>query len=313
VNISINIHGTRAVQRLIEVIENDLEFDIVRQAFKDHVVLMIQDLNGNHVVQKCPQKMVPNQQNQFIYDSVAKSCVAVTTHRHGCCVFQRCIDYGTNSQKLQLVETVKSNALTLIKDPFGNYAVQYIIDLKYPNVPAQLIKKFQGEIYSLAKQKFSSNVIEKCLKDGDPLCCKRVMSELLFETNVMITEANANSINFLRKKAQELLLDLLHDSFGNYVVQTCLSEGISKANQEYLLMVELLSPFAHQLRNTPFGKKILCHLGFSELLNGYHDQSLSPSVLQRNQNWAPNRHSETGSHSAFVSSASTRNLSFKKF
>jgi len=169
------------------------------------VVLMIQDLNGNHVVQKCLQKMVPHQHNQFIYDSVAKSCVPVTTHRHGCCVFQRCIDYGTNAQKLQLVETVKSNALTLIKDPFGNYAVQYIIDLKYPNVPAQLIKKFQGEIYSLAKQKFSSNVIEKCLKDGDPLCCKRVMSELLFDTNVTITEVNALSINFLRKKAQELL------------------------------------------------------------------------------------------------------------
>lgn len=59
--------------------------------------------------------MIPNENNQFIYDSVAAHCVEVTTHRHGCCVFQRCIDHGTHKQKLQLVETVKWHAVTLIK------------------------------------------------------------------------------------------------------------------------------------------------------------------------------------------------------
>jgi hypothetical protein len=176
--------------------------------------------------------------------------------------FQRCIDHGTYNQKLQLVDTVKWNAVTLIKDPFGNYAVQYIIELKYPNIPGDLIKSFQGQIYYLAKQKFSSNVIEKCLKEGDSICVKRVMSELLFDTNSVINETNALSRSFLKKKAQEQLFDLLQDCFGNYVVQTCLSEGVTKANREYLLMVELLVPYSHQLRNVPYGKKILCHLGF---------------------------------------------------
>jgi len=277
VDISTNIHGTRAVQKLIEVITTDLEFNIVRQTFKHHVVMMIQDLNGNHVIQKCLQKMIDGQQNQFIYDSVALNCVEITTHRHGCCVFQRCIDFGTPNQRLQLVETVKHNALTLIKDPFGNYAVQYIIDLKIPNLPADLIKRFQGHIYQLAKQKFSSNVIEKCLKAGNSVCVKRVMSELLFDTNSNLSELNSLSRSFLKKKAQEQLFDLLQDCFGNYVVQTCLTEGITKSNREYMLMVELLVPFYQQLKSAPYGRKVLSHLE-AGMLNNQDQSAFNPSM-----------------------------------
>jgi len=299
VEIATNIHGTRAVQKLIEVANSEIEFNIIRESFKDHVVSMIQDLNGNHVVQKCLQKMIPNENNQFIYDSVAAHCIEVTTHRHGCCVFQRCIDHGTYNQKLQLVDTVKWNAVTLIKDPFGNYAVQYIIELKYPNIPGELIKSFQGQIYYLAKQKFSSNVIEKCLKEGDSVCVKRVMSELLFDTNSVMNETSALSRSFLKKKAQEQLFDLLQDCFGNYVVQTCLSEGITKANREYLLMVELLVPYSHQLRNVPYGKKILCHLGFVENNNSNNNTNINNNIQKiipgetgpqpRNHIWTPTK------------------------
>jgi len=88
---------------------------------------------------------------------------------------------------------------------------------------------------------------------------------------------------FLEKKAQEQLFDLLQDCFGNYVVQTCLSEGITKANREYLLMVDLLSPYAHHLRNTPYGKKILHHFGFSEVQN-------SNDSGTRNQYWTPTKY-----------------------
>jgi hypothetical protein len=46
VKIATNIHGTRAVQKLVEVIQTDLEFSIVIESLKNHVVMMIQDLNG---------------------------------------------------------------------------------------------------------------------------------------------------------------------------------------------------------------------------------------------------------------------------
>lgn len=80
-----------------------------------NVVVLIKDLNGNHVVQKCLQRFShhrnPKNQTrhqssedftQFIYDAVEASCLQVATHRHGCCVLQRCIDHSSESQKVQV-------------------------------------------------------------------------------------------------------------------------------------------------------------------------------------------------------------------
>lgn len=40
------------------------------------MVTLIEDLNGNHVIQKCLRKFEPKD-NQFIYDAVAKHCIQV--------------------------------------------------------------------------------------------------------------------------------------------------------------------------------------------------------------------------------------------
>jgi hypothetical protein len=61
---------------------------------------MVQDLNGNHVVQRCLHHLGP-QYNQFIFDAVAADLVSVATHRHGCCVLQRCIDFASMPQKVR--------------------------------------------------------------------------------------------------------------------------------------------------------------------------------------------------------------------
>lgn len=61
---------------------------------------LIKDLNGNHVIQKCLHRLSA-EHRQFIYDAVSEKCVEVATHKHGCCVLQRCIDYASASQKVK--------------------------------------------------------------------------------------------------------------------------------------------------------------------------------------------------------------------
>jgi hypothetical protein len=53
--------------------------------------------------------------NQFVFDAVASNCILVATHRHGCCVLQRCIDYATEEQRCQIVSEIASNALGLVQ------------------------------------------------------------------------------------------------------------------------------------------------------------------------------------------------------
>eukprot|EP00005_Dracoamoeba_jomungandri_P014035 CAMPEP_0174275554 /NCGR_PEP_ID=MMETSP0439-20130205/59890_1 /TAXON_ID=0 /ORGANISM="Stereomyxa ramosa, Strain Chinc5" /LENGTH=666 /DNA_ID=CAMNT_0015367671 /DNA_START=134 /DNA_END=2134 /DNA_ORIENTATION=+ len=231
VRVSQNMHGTRAVQKMIECLQSPEEVKLVTRGLRSSVVLLIKDLNGNHVVQRCLNHL-SSEDNQFIYDAVAGHCVEVATHRHGCCVLQRCIDHASDQQKLQLVTEITSNALTLVKDPYGNYVVQYVLDLPYPPLIANLVLEFKTHLAELSTQKFSSNVVEKCLKVSGSVTRSWMIKELA---------------------EMEFLKNLIQDPFGNYVIQTAMS--VSDPVQ-HMMLVEGIKPFLYSLRNTPYGKRI---------------------------------------------------------
>ncbi|KAI0638958.1 ARM repeat-containing protein [Trametes polyzona] len=233
VNISLNMHGTRAVQKMIDFLSTRRQASIhsIILALSLHVVVLIKDLNGNHVIQKCLNKLAP-EDNQFIYNAVAANCVEVATHRHGCCVLQRCIDHASEHQRIQLVNEITYNALTLVQDPYGNYVVQYILDLNDNRFSDAVIRQFSGNVCALSVQKFSSNVIEKCIRVAEHNTRKMLIGELLNRTR---------------------LEKLLRDSYGNYCVQTALdyAEPAQRA-----LLVEGIRPVLPLIRNTPYGKRI---------------------------------------------------------
>jgi hypothetical protein len=112
VEVALNTHGTRAVQKLIETLTSREQRALVISALTPGVVSLIKDLNGNHVVQRCLQRLGPDD-SQFVYDAARKHCVEIATHRHGCCVLQRCIDFATPTQKNDLVQEVARHALQL--------------------------------------------------------------------------------------------------------------------------------------------------------------------------------------------------------
>lgn len=50
---------------------------------------------------------------QFIYNACGEHCVDVATHRHGCCVMQRCLDFANPQQRAELVERICQHVLQL--------------------------------------------------------------------------------------------------------------------------------------------------------------------------------------------------------
>ncbi|KAI0307498.1 armadillo-type protein [Multifurca ochricompacta] len=270
VNISLNMHGTRAVQKMIDFLTTRRQASIIYNCLSScpltgyhgqihsiivalslHVVVLIKDLNGNHVIQKCLNKLAP-EDNQFIYNAVAANCVEVATHRHGCCVLQRCIDHASDHQRIQLVNEITYNALTLVQDPYGNYVVQYILDLNDNRFSDAVIRQFIGNVCALSVQKFSSNVIEKCIRVAEHNTRKILIEELLNRTR---------------------LEKLLRDSYGNYCVQTALD--YAEPGQRALL-VDGIRPVLPLIRNTPYGKRIQNKLQREQQhldhFGGYHSQ-----------------------------------------
>ncbi|KAI3479331.1 hypothetical protein L1887_58615 [Cichorium endivia] len=231
VTISLNMHGTRAVQKMIDFLSTPRQIHSIIVALSMNVVTLIKDLNGNHVVQKCLNRLGA-EDNQFIYNAVAAHCVEVATHRHGCCVLQRCIDHASESQRVQLVAEITYNALTLVQDPFGNYVVQYVLDLSIARFTDAVVRQFVGNVCLLSVQKFSSNVMEKCIRVSEPGVRKQLIEELLNRAR---------------------LEKLLRDSYANYVVQTSLDYADPV---QRMRLVECIRPILPVIRNTPYGKRI---------------------------------------------------------
>ena len=235
VTIALNTHGTRAVQKLIEMLNSPEEVSLATNALRPGVVTLIKDLNGNHVIQRCLQRL-SSEDNQFIYDAAKVHCVEIATHRHGCCVLQRCIDHAIDEQRRPLVLEIASQALVLSQDPFGNYVVQYILDLGLSWANGEVMTQLLGNYAELSMQKFSSNVVEKCLKLADASL-----------------EKNRNTV--VREIMQSPLLDrLLMDPYGNYVVQSTLTVTKGVLHTE---LVERIRPHLPLIKNSPFGKRIL--------------------------------------------------------
>ena len=137
------------------------------ESLKGSIVELSKDLNGNHIVQKCLQKLPPKD-IQFIFDAACVNCIDIATHRHGCCVLQRCVDHGSPEQRKALCEELLAHVDILTLDPFGNYVVQYIITKesesgKY-NFTHEIVNLLTPKFTRLSLHKFGSNVIEKILR-----------------------------------------------------------------------------------------------------------------------------------------------------
>jgi hypothetical protein len=58
---------------------------------------------------------------------------------------------------------IQKNCLEIIQNPFGNYIIQHILEEWGPEISKDVTKLIHQNIISLSMQKFSSNVVEKCM------------------------------------------------------------------------------------------------------------------------------------------------------
>lgn len=230
IRIALDPHGTRALQKLVEQVLSSKEAQYIIDSLSPHVVSLSRDLNGNHVVQKCLQRLNPAD-NQFIFDTASQSCAEIATHRHGCCVLQRCLDHGNSKQREQLSLKVAEIATTLSLDPYGNYVVQYVLSRGDDRSIAIILDHIRVNIISLSLHKFGSNVIEKTLRT-------RRLSDSVID--VLLENSSQLSV-------------LLNDPYGNYVLQTALDVATATHLNR---LAQTLQPLLPNIKNTPHGRRI---------------------------------------------------------
>ncbi|XP_050220014.1 pumilio homolog 12 [Mercurialis annua] len=232
VRISCDMHGTRAVQKVIETLKTPQQFSMVVSSLKPGLVTLIKDMNGNHVAQRCLQFLSP-EYSEFLFEAATANCVELATDRHGCCVLQKCLSHSEAEQRSRLISEITSNALILSQDPFGNYVVQFIFELHLPWAICNILDQLEGNYGELSMQKYSSNVVEKCLKYASEERRANITKELI--SNVHLDQ-------------------VMQDPYGNYVIQAALHQSKGAL---HAALIEAIRPHVPVLRTSPYGKKVL--------------------------------------------------------
>ena len=236
--ICIHNYGTRVIQKTLEKLDNKnyykIETNELNNVFKNlienHLFELCCDKNGNHVYQKL-LRVFPTERNQFLYDSLIKISLPVSIIQQGATLLQTAFDYSSKKQQDDLCNEIVGKIEELINDKYGNYTIQTIFKLFNDKINDKIYKHIDENILQLSKEKFSSNVIDKCIiKD--------------YEKSTKLIES------IIQKN---IIKDIIVDQYGNYVVQKALS--ISE-KEVCIRIIEQIKPILGDLQKTNIGKKI---------------------------------------------------------
>ena len=162
------------------------------------------DVYGTHVIEKV-LTYFETSYTIYIVDFVLKHFLFLANNANGVCVVKKIIHLFSMQNKdiLNKVQMlINENAFVLIQNPYGNHALQSAIDIWNVDMLAYVFAMLKGKLTMLSSQKYSSNVIEKCIEKSNEFL-------IMFIDEVISNEFSCLSM-------------LLQNNYGNYVLQTTL-------------------------------------------------------------------------------------------
>ena len=201
-NLSINKVATYPVQCIIANLITHKEKEIVINAINSNVDKLSFDIYGTHVVEKVLLCLDPSYA-QHIIQFILDNFIALACHVNGLCVAKRILTLSaqTGLYRNELIYILNTSCVSLIQNPYGNYALQVVIDQWNESSTISVISPLLSHIAELSLMKYSSNVIERCLEK---------VPWFLYE--------------FIKETCGTpgIIGQLIKSSYGNYVVQTAL-------------------------------------------------------------------------------------------
>ncbi|KAL0211810.1 hypothetical protein RCL1_005436 [Eukaryota sp. TZLM3-RCL] len=211
-DLTLQMYGCRVVQKAFTSLSPDVLLPLVHE-LRGSVWGCIRDQNGNHVIQcavETVSKINPKELD-FLIEAVTGSCGDLASHAYGCRVIQRILEHCTKEQISPLIDELLLKSRVLVNDQYGNYVCQHIIQFE-PEASDRLFDSLRGTFVELARQKFSSNVVEQ-------------MCRYLSKKHVEVIARE-----FL--KDDEVLPTLMRDPFGNFVIQKVVNAADARTRRD---------------------------------------------------------------------------------
>ncbi|KAF9163652.1 mRNA binding protein puf3 [Mortierella sp. AD010] len=234
-SLALQMYGCRVVQKGLEHVLVDQQAVLVKE-LDGNVLKCVKDQNGNHVIQKAIE-CVPAEHISFIINAFTGQVYTLATHPYGCRVIQRMFEHCAET-KTPLMEELHKYIPNLVQDQYGNYVIQHILERGKPSEKALVVSKITGQVLTLSKHKFASNVVEKCVAYGSKADRQKLIEE------VITTKADGTSP----------LVLMMKDQFANYVVQKMLD--VVDGPQRDILVAKI-KPQLPSLKKYTYGKHLI--------------------------------------------------------
>jgi hypothetical protein len=139
IRIACDSKGTHALQNLIALSNLSEEELIYQQSFAGSVVRLCKDLNASHVVQRL---LVTVKNSYFVVKEIVGHVKELAMDKHGLCVIKKCC------KNPQIFNEVLENCLILMQDPYGNYAIQVILEIWREE--CAFVERYREKLHSFA-------------------------------------------------------------------------------------------------------------------------------------------------------------------
>jgi mRNA-binding protein PUF3 len=203
-NLSMSMYGCRVVQKALDHVLVDQQAELIGE-LKNHVVECVKDQNGNHVIQKAIESCEP-EAIRFIIASFEGNVQNLSVHPYGCRVIQRCLERCDAPSKRMVMDELIHGIQGMIQDQFGNYVVQHIVEHDQGEARRCVMDIVIRGLENYSKHKFASNVVEKCLANADIHWKRSVVWRFASDSH-------------RRSESDGLLVSMIKDSYGNYVIR----------------------------------------------------------------------------------------------
>ncbi|CAE7228795.1 pum [Symbiodinium sp. CCMP2456] len=238
-------YGCRVIQKAIQAVSKESQQQIARE-LEDHVESCIRNMHGNHVIQKCIEQMPPDSVN-FVIKAVEQKAEETARHVYGCRVIQRLLEHCVSAQLEPMLEKILVNVAVLAKDAYGNYAlrsaslteetssnvqppkrrvqvVQHMLEHGRKEDKKRIIETIRANIAEFSKEKFSSNVVEKCFEAAtvgenadDPLIQQELGSSTASHETSLAISQERNLLMRMVLERPEVIYAMCTNTYGNYV------------------------------------------------------------------------------------------------
>ena len=215
IKLSSNNIGTYPIQGIIEHLGSKVEKTIIINAIKNHIEKLSIDPYSCHVIEKI-LSCFEEEYISFIYDYISQNILKLAYNANGICLVKKIITF-THKTKIheQIKNIVEENSMELIKHPYGNYVIQVLVDSWDLNEVKEILKLYDKQFTSLSMDKYSSNVMERCIEKSD-----EILSQYINE----VCESGK-------------IFEVMKNNFGNYVIQKALK--LCSGNDRRKLVIEV--------------------------------------------------------------------------